>query len=195
MKRFFYYSLFYIAITNAGLVHAQDVYVGATMSNTYTSNLNFIDAGKQLSFNSKDRALPLKIFVGHNFSQNLAVELGYKTFGKTTVDPVPGSGSVLSSRSSAWYAAGRGDMQLSEDWSLFGKLGATHTNTTFAGAGELSALSGSVGKLGLYAGVGTAYSITKNLALTLELEHFGIAKEKNLKFNMDGFSAGIRYQF
>lgn len=194
MKRIFCLSLVFAA-TLSSASHAQDIYVGATISNSYSSNLNFTDAGKQYDFKSKDKAMPLKIFVGYDANQNLGVELGYKNFGRTTVDPVPGSGTTLISHANAWYAAVKGSMLLGEDWSLFGKLGATHTNTGFAGTGGLRALSSSPDKADLYAALGTAYKLTKNLDLTLELEHFGTAKEKNLKFNMDGFSAGIRYRF
>ncbi|BBB65244.1 hypothetical protein UNDYM_0991 [Undibacterium sp. YM2] len=194
MKRIFCLPLVFAA-TLSSASHAQDVYVGAAVGRSYSSSLNFNDAGTQNDFSSKDKAMPLKIFVGYEANQNLGVELGYKNFGRATIDPVPGSGSTVTTRANAWYVAAKGSMSLAEDWSLFGKLGATHMNTHFTGAGELRALSASTDKAGLYAALGTAYQLTKNLALTLELESFGIAKEKNMKFNMNGLSAGIRYQF
>ncbi|MFZ6676312.1 outer membrane beta-barrel protein [Undibacterium sp. Tian12W] len=194
MKRIFCLSLIFAAtLSNAS--HAQDVYVGAAVGRSYSSSLNFNDAGTQNDFSSKDKAMPLKIFVGYEANQNLGVELGYKNFGSATIDPVPGSGSTVTTRANAWYVAAKGSMSLAEDLSLFGKLGVTHMNTHFTGAGELRALSASTDKAGLYAAVGTAYQLTKNLALTLELESFGIAKEKNMKFNMNGLSAGIQYRF
>ncbi|MES2037853.1 MAG: outer membrane beta-barrel protein [Pseudomonadota bacterium] len=194
MKRIFFLSLVFAAtLSNAS--HAQDVYVGAAISNSYSSSLSFTDAGKQYDFKSKDKAIPLKVFVGYDANQNLGVELGYKNFGRSTVDPIPGSGSTLTSRADAWYAAVKGSISLAEDWSLFGKLGATHINSHFAGAKELRALSTSTDKADLYVAVGTAYQLTKNLALTLELERFGVSQEKNVSFKMDGFSAGIQYRF
>jgi len=194
MKRIFCLSLIFTAALSK-FSHAQDVYVGAAVSNSLTSHLNFFDAGTQYDFKSKDKAFPLKVFIGYEFNQNLGVEFAYKNFGRVTVDPVPGSGSRLTSRANAWYVAAKGSTSLSEDWSVFGKLGATHINANFVGSGELRPLSAASDRADLYAAVGTAYQLTKNLAVTLELEHFGIAKEKNMKFNMDGFSAGIRYKF
>lgn len=194
MKRIFYLILVSAAVLSK-LTYAQDVYIGTAVSTRYSTSIDFDDAGKQHEFKSKDTAIPLKVFIGYDVNKNLGVELGYKNFGRSTVDPVPGSGSTLTSSGNAWYAAVKGSMSLSEDWSLFGKLGVSHINNHFTGAGELRALSASTDKAELYAAVGTAYQLTRNLAVTLELERFGAAKEKNMKFSMDGFSAGIRYQF
>lgn len=194
MKRIFYLSLVFAA-TLSKFSYAQEVYIGAAVSAKYSTSLDFDDAGKQHEFKSKDTTVPLKVFIGYDVNQNLGVELGYKNFGRSTIDPAPGSGSTLTTSGNAWYAAVKGSMALSENWSLFGKLGVSHINSHFTGAGELRALSASTDKAELYAAVGTAYQLTRNLALTLELERFGTAKEKNMKFSMDGFSAGIRYQF
>ncbi len=194
MKHISCLALVFIAFS-CNVSHAQDVYAGAALSSSYSSSLNFADAGKQYDFKSKDKAIPLKFFIGCDFNQNLAAEVGYKTFGKTTVDPVPGSGSTLGSSVHALYVAAKASKSLSEDWSLFGKLGVTYNTASFTGTGELRELSGSGSKANLYAGLGVAYKLSKDFSLTLELERFGSATQKDMKFKMDGLSAGVHYQF
>jgi OOP family OmpA-OmpF porin len=177
------------------VVYAEDISIGAAVSNSYETELNFQDGARTTSFKSKEKPVPFKFYAAYNFTPAIAVEAGYKNFGTSTVDPVPGSGNLLGTRADAIYTAVRGTWQAAEDWSLFGKIGTSYTRTKFTASGELSSLAGEENKLRLYAGAGAAYNISKALALTVELEHFGEAKKAGLKFAMDGFSLGLRYQF
>ena len=178
--------------------HADDMFVGATVNAPYRTSLTFSDGNTRRTFESDSRAVPLKLYGGYNFNANFGIEAGYKDFGKTTIDPLPGSGNTFSTASRAMYVAGKGSMQLGESWSLFGKLGVTNTHTNFDATGDGPSDSGTVDRTGLYASVGAAYLLSKNVALTVELEHFGQAKyskSDNVSFGMDGVALGARYSF
>ncbi|MFZ6654998.1 outer membrane beta-barrel protein [Undibacterium sp. TJN19] len=196
MKKILCLSMLAVAGASMAMVaHAQNVSVGAAVSNSYETELNFQDGAHTSTFKSKEKPVPFKFYLAYNFAPAIAVEAGYKNFGSSTIDPVPGSGNQLGTRADAIYTAVRGTWQAAEDWSLYGKIGTTYTRTKFTATGELSSLAGEEKKMRLYAGAGMAYNVSKELALTLELEHFGEAKKAGLKFGMDGFSLGLRYQF
>ena len=178
------------------LVHAEDMYVGAAISRSLETTLKFSDGHDTVNFSGTNKPIPFKLLAGYNINNNFAIEAGYKNYGTSNTGPIGGAANTFSSHASAFYLAGKGILVQDESWSVYGKLGVALTRASFTGTGELSPLSSNENKARLYAGLGASYNISKNLALTLELENFGEAKGKNdLKFNMNGFSAGVKFSF
>ncbi len=177
------------------LAHADDVFVGATISKSYSTALKFSDGQNSVNFESNNKPVPYKLYGGYNFTNNYGIELGYKNFGTSNIGPVVSNINQFRSKTDAFYIAGKGSLALDESWSVFGKLGVALTRSNFVGTGELNPLNGDDNKSRLYAGAGVAYNINKNIALTLELEHFGEAKSKGLNFGMNGLAAGVKLSF
>lgn len=177
------------------LALADDFYVGVNIANKNEAHIDQTGRdGKTTRADSKGSGIPLKVYGGYNFSPVWAVEGGYLRFGGNDFDlPL---GGQLSVKSQAFYAAAKGTLALSEQWSLFGKLGAARASSkiTVSGFGAGSD-SRSANHNSLYASVGGAYAITQQLSVQLEVERFGKVNNEGLISNLNTLSLGLRYSF
>lgn len=96
-----------------------------------------------------------KVYGGLQFSPNWGVELGYNDLGSNT---------------ESWSLAGTGVIELSQDWSLIGKLGVASNHLKADNAGHHN---------DLYAAAGVGYAFTKNIGMRLEYENFGKLTSNN----------------
>ena len=110
-----------------------------------------------LSGDNKDNAYNLGI--GYNFSRAVAIELGYTDFGNATF-----SGFEGKARSN--YAALILTAPMTNEFSVFGRLGAASTDRSIGGFG----FRDSERKTEAIYGVGLAYNFTRNLAGTVEYQ-------------------------
>lgn len=94
-----------------------------------------------------------KIFGGFITSETLGFEVAYNNFVG-----YPGS------RAESWSIAPFKSYPLNNDWDIFGKLGLTENFTIRAGSSR---------HMDLIAGVGIAYSVSKDISVRFEYEDFG----------------------
>jgi OOP family OmpA-OmpF porin len=171
-----------------------------------------------------------KIYVGYEFNQNFALEAGYNYLNKAKITtngkasarflgfPVGSSSykSEVSLQGHVFSLAAKGTVPITEEFALFGKLGAAlyhaRSNTQFQFDKESFPLpekyrtynNTSKKTVGTpIFGIGAEYKIDKSLALRAEYENFGKPKafksdalrsEVKLK-RLDMFSISLRNSF
>ena len=134
----------------------------------------------------------VKVFAGVELTPTFGVEAGYTDLREAnhtfTVAGVSGRGVTDGKRA---YLAGKANMPINEAFSVYGKLGAGYSKTELRSATPLVSRSDS--KTELYAGLGGQYTLSENVALTLEYERYGKTKQYGAK--ADAISLGAKYQF
>lgn len=152
-----------------------------------------------------------KLFGGYEINRYFAVEGGYIAFqdvfanvsATATTAPTVRT-SRLGLQTEAWTLAAKGTYPISENFSLFGKLGAGFwdqtlltTNTTYyilnndpRRATMGTQVSESDSGTGLYYGVGASYDLGKYLTLRAEWERFDVDGT-----DIDAFSGGVVLKF
>lgn len=169
--------------------YAEGAYVGVNVGRS-EQKLSIDTQGS-----AKDNATAYKLYGGYDVTKNFGVEAGYIDFGKASV--VDSVGDTLSSKLTSFYVAATGTLPLSEQFSLFAKLGVSfnRTKADVQLSGVTSRL-GSENRTTPLLGIGAAYNFSKNLALVAEYENFGkVIKEEGYNLKADLFSVGLRYKF
>ncbi|SDA40778.1 MULTISPECIES: porin family protein [unclassified Janthinobacterium] len=192
MKKFACSTLLAVAATS--IVHAEGLYVGANVSPSSDGKIQYAAGGTTSQRGASGKALPFGVFAGYALTPDWALEGGYRASGGTTrfdLDP----GYQLKLRASAAYLAARGTWQLDEDWSLFAKAGMARSRVEFSINGRNAPPGESANKTGLYASVGAAYQINKDVALQLEWEHAPTVRYEGLDSTMNRIALGIRFGF
>ncbi len=196
MKHILRLSLLAALAITTDAAYAQDLYVGAALSNSYDAKLILQDgSGVVSTFEGNSKGVPIRLYGGYNFNANFGVEAGYKNYGKLTYGPVTDAGSTLSMDARFMYVAAKGTIPLGESWSVFGKLGAANGRTRYMEKGGQENATLTAKRTSPYVGIGAAYLVSKNIALTVELERVGQTRVHDFGFGMSGFSAGARFSF
>jgi OOP family OmpA-OmpF porin len=165
----------------APAVRAADTYyMGAGIGTRGTLYLDG-PAGK---LENTNHPRPFKVYAGYDFTDNFALEAGYKDFGKYKF-AIPASVAI-----DGFYVAAKGSVKVSESWTLFGKAGVSHVNVDVKGASL-----GEFGKYRALLAIGADYSITENLALGLELADYGRRKSSKGNLGLYQFEANLKYSF
>jgi len=148
-----------------------------------------------------------KLFGGYNFTPNWGAEAAYNDFGnsysmKGTIGAVPYS--VSGSKAKNWSLAGVGTLPLSNEFSVFGKLGWAWNDSnggTATSAGTSVTLGSNRRSQPLY-GVGASYAFTKNWAGRLEYEDFGKVTQDDVwgtggsgAIKANAWSLSVKYSF
>jgi OOP family OmpA-OmpF porin len=181
MNKLLYTTMLVAAALAAPAVRAADTfYVGAGIGTRGTLYLDG-PAGK---LENTNHPRPFKMYAGYDFTDHFALEAGYKDFGKYKF-AIPASVDI-----DAFYVAAKGSVKVSESWALFGKAGVSHVNVDVTGASL-----GEFGKNRALLALGADYSITKNLALGLELSDFGRRKSSRGNLGLYQFEANVKYSF
>jgi OmpA-OmpF porin, OOP family len=124
----------------------------------------------------------VKIYGGYQFTPNWGVEAQYSDLGNRDLTVRNGAGVVLATgslKASQFSIAGTGTLPLSNNFSLFGKLGISNNHGKVSAAGITDRGS----KTSPMIGVGVAYNFTPKLSARFEYEDFG-------KFSNDGGATG-----
>lgn len=183
-----------IALAASSLAHAEDMYIGAGVSSLGKGKIKYLDDGVTTERYSTKRDPAVTLFAGYVLSPSWALEAGYRGIGDDNVFELA-QGYQLKTRTRMGYIAARNTWQLSEDWSLYGKVGVAQGRLTAGIQGKDVSGAETVKKNGLYLGLGAAYAVSKNVSLQLELEHTDKLKQQGLSVAMDRFSLGVRVGF
>lgn len=139
---------------------------------------------------------------GQSLSENLGFEIGYMHFGersKSDSTTMAGVKTNRSLRTQSLYVAAVGTLPLHESFSLFGKLGvaanyseAEAKVTTTAPPITTTRISDSETTVKPMVGFGAVYNFSKELAATVEYQHFGKVAGS---MKVDAWTVGLKYGF
>jgi OOP family OmpA-OmpF porin len=184
-----------VAITAALAVpfaaHAEGAYIGANVGHV-NQKASVDDLGSET-----ESKTGYKLYGGFDFSKNFGVEGGYVDFGKSSGSGTDGVDTFsYSLKPTGVYVAVTGTLPLSEQFSLFGKVGASFNHTKARVTLNADSASGSDNRTSTLIGIGAAYNFNKNLALVAEYEDFGkVIKDDDASLKVNMFSIGLRYHF
>jgi len=148
-----------------------------------------------------NRDLGFKILGGYQLNKNFAVEGGYFDlgqfgFGTSTVPLGTLSGNI---RLKGVNLDAVGMLPLTDKFSVFARLGVTHTqaNDAFVGTGAVNVLNPNPSSrdTNLKVGLGLQYAITDALTLRTEIERYRIDDAVGNKGDVDLVSVGLVYRF
>lgn len=131
-----------------------------------------------------------KLFGGYDFNQNWGVEAGYTDFRKSDVNYSIGSVNNRGETDGrALYLAAKATLPVNEQFSVYGKLGATRIKN------ELEVVNASISrsKTEAYGAVGAEYKLNGNVSLIGEYERYG--KSKDFGAKADVLTIGAKYAF
>lgn len=169
------------ALLSASSAHAQQAYVGATVSRAGLTYQAAPGAARV-----EDKVLFGKLYGGYAFNETFALEGGWATYGKAKF-----AGTDASFDAALVYAAARGSYRFNDHWSVAGKLGqAWHFQQAEAG----NVLQRSHARRLMF-GVGGAYHLTPNAALTLEYNDYGTVRSPVSERTVRKLEAGARFSF
>jgi OmpA-OmpF porin, OOP family len=179
-----------LSIATGARAESQAVYVGlgAGISNASFNSADFNLGLPQVAESADTKSTGLKIFGGVRLNKNVSLELGYVDLGKFNYNyDGGGAGSVrIDYQVSGLSFSAIGSLPLSEDFSLFGRLGLFASTAKFT----VASASGSVGATlaangvgvgtsdtatatSLYFGAGAQYDFTQRISARVEYENFG----------------------
>lgn len=189
-------SLFFAAAIgmSASLAQAQAIepgqgYGGLTISNSGQAR-GISRTGERVSDNGR---LGYKLFGGWNLNEYVAVEGGYASYGKYTLKNTgPGAtGGDATIGVNMAYVAARGTWRVTDNFSVFGKVGIAHTRSDIDNLGRPD-----VKMTRPMFGIGAQYALTKNLALTLEVNKYGRKDTSpTTRFDVRKLELGLKYDF
>lgn len=152
-----------------------------------------------------------KIFGGHQFTKNWAIEGGYIDLGKARIMnniTAPFVGTITAdAKVSGWTLGAVGTLPLVENLSALGKIGTiystTKTNIATTGAAALPAGTPANRKhseIGLTYGLGLQYDVTKAVGLRAEWDSFRKVGNSNCisctgEANINVYSVGVLMKF
>ena len=165
------------------IAQAQSSYLGANVGRAEQK----VSGNGFSSF--KDNDAGFKLYGGHEFTPNLGVEAGYVNFGEAEKSSGPFN---ISSKPHSLYLAGTGTLPLSEQISLFGKVGVSVNRTKLNGTFN----DGSERNTTALLGIGASYQFMPKMSVVAEYENFGkVRDESGSEVKADLASVGVRYKF
>lgn len=184
-------SLLMSTQANAAAENAGEFYLGAK---TGWANYDFACTGSGLDTDCDNDAWAGSILGGYQFNNWLALEAGYNYFGHSNAD-YSGAGNNKTRVQNGELSV-KGDWNLTDKWSLFGKVGTSYN-------GVDSNFSGTYGSdvsdnnFSAMLGAGVEYQINHNLRFRTEYQWFNNVGEKDTTGSSDlnYLSIGLVYFF
>lgn len=177
----------------AGTASAEGFYVGASVGQSKSKLTSAFDTDPfsndvygvpgLLTRTQDDTGTAYKLNLGYQFNKYFAIEAGYTNLGKfnvnyTGVGAAAGDTENLNYKIDAWTVAGVGILPVTDQFSVFGKLGVAATKTkaneiiNLVSVGDVDTISDSKSRTTVLYGVGVKYDFTKNIAVRAEYENF-----------------------
>jgi OOP family OmpA-OmpF porin len=174
--------------------HAEGVYVGVAVPTTHYDLTYLAPGAASTAVDGKGYSAQPKLTIGYDINKTWSVEGGYAWLGNADYAYTQnGTAGAVETKSRALYAAAKATLPVTNDISVYGKLGASENRYTIDGSGAAASLSGKTKTTGLYFGVGAEYALTKKVALTLEYENFGKMAADNTR--AAAVTVGAKYSF
>lgn len=190
MRKFLTFSVLATSILAPLTASADDFYAGVALAGGGKVNFTNPANGKTASDNTK----PLvRLYGGWSFADALALEGGVMQSGEGRFDKTAlrlAEDPTFKIRTV--YLAARLTHRISDDWSVFGKVGMARNRFSGSdGTGGHDSLSNTKPLLGL----GVAYNISKAVALTVDYEHVGATNKPGLHIKQSGLQFGLNVSF
>lgn len=116
-----------------------------------------------------------KFYGGYRWTGYFGMEIGYARLGNikysTTVNGV--NTDEQSGTGQVFYGAATGRYPIGSAWALNGRLGLARGKISKADPSRPADQDGSNGSTGLMAGFGGEYDVTRNIAVTADIDYFG----------------------
>ncbi len=153
------------------------------------------------SFDTDQRDLGFKLFVGKQLNRYFSVEAGYFDLGKFSFSSTTSGNGVLNGQ--AGFRGANldlvGQLPLTERLSLLGRAGMQYAKTsTHFGGNRLTAVTNpdpSERKLSAKVGLGLEYKLSEALALRGEVERYRLNDAVGNRGDVDMVSLGLVYKF
>lgn len=191
MQKIVHAAAFIVILAGAGATQAQERgYIGLSLGPSKGSVTN---ADGQRIGQDND-VVAFKGYAGYALNRHLAIEGGYAgTTGKLRFEGERfGAATDPRADMSAFYVALRGKVAVGASVDIFAKLGVARNRFELTGAG---ARDFDVTAVKPMLGVGIAWRVTDQVALTVELEHYGRVREGNRRFVQNRAQAGVQFGF
>ena len=178
--------------------------VGTTRAQFNNDSVNNTLFGQGFTVNSRtedNRDTGYKIFGGYQLNRNFAVEGGYFDLGRFNyaLNTTPLGTFTSDTRVRGLNLDLVGMLPLSEQFSVFGRVGAAYaqsrSNFANTGVSPLVNSPSSRNDTNLKVGIGMQYAFTEALALRAELERYRISDPIRNRGNIDMASIGLVYRF
>jgi OOP family OmpA-OmpF porin len=174
--------------------HADGIYIGANIGQGTTKLDDSGFTSTTTSVSRHETNTGFKLYGGYEFTRNWGVELGYAELGElNNVYSQGGVDATLKYKAKSLYVAGTGTVAISDQFSLFGKLGYANNRSSVNFSSVFGTGSDSFTKSGVMFGAGATYSFNKNIGMSLEYDDFGKTDDMGTKGTM--WSLGVRYKF
>jgi OOP family OmpA-OmpF porin len=213
MKKQILIALIGAALAAPFAVQAEGVYVGGSIGKSRTS-FNTSDYSAELpefvAESTTRSKTSYKAFVGFDINNTWAVEGGYARLGKpsynyTGIGAAAGFNGAATVKQSALFVFGKGTLPLSEQFSVFGKLGFSRNKTKLTGNSNDADFNADFGfpasvsknKTRVAYGVGASYTLNKQVGFRVEYEDFGKfgSNEDTGRTKVKLLSLGVTYKF
>jgi hypothetical protein len=179
------------AVSTMGAVHAQTApapYIGLGIA---SADHNYSISGAT-GMDSDGYKASGKVFGGVDFDKTWGLEAGYTRFGSASGNySIGGTNGSISSKGHSLYLAGKATMPVNEQFSLFGKLGVARNKNELSST--TAAYNYDESKTEGYGAIGAQYNLSKEVALSLELERYGKNRDNGNKANV--VTVAARYNF
>jgi OOP family OmpA-OmpF porin len=140
-----------------------------------------------------DTDTAFRIFGGYQFNKHFGVELGYADLGSATIS---GAGITASVEAKAWDLVAVGRLPISEQFSVFGKLGMYRADSDLSSNTPLIG-SASDTNTDITYGIGLQYDFNKNFGLRAEWQQYKKVGSDSTggDGDVDVMSIGVVYRF
>ena len=178
--------------------------IGTTRAQFNNDSINSTLASQFFTVNSRtenNSSTGYKLFGGYQLNRNFAVEGGYFDLGRFNyaVNTTPLGTFASDTQVRGLNLDLVGILPLSEQFSVFGRIGAAYAQSraNFARTGVPSLISSptSRNETNLKVGLGMQFAITEALAVRAELERYRVSDPIRNRGNIDMASIGLVYRF
>lgn len=174
----------------SGAAMADDAYAGISIMTPGEAQIGYGAAGKVDNYNNPSA---FKLYGGLGLGQGYALEAGYGDFGSWKFrNPANTSLPEASIKSDVFYLAGKKTLPLSEDFSIYGKLGVARNHLKAVGFDGQTTSDSSIRPM---VGIGADYRIYNNLSAVLEFEYYGKTKGAAGSYTQQKLGTGLKYSF
>jgi hypothetical protein len=176
----------------AGAVQAQETYPKTYVGAGVASADHAFSVNGATNTNPDGWKASGKLFAGYEINQNWGAEVGYTDFRSAattyTLNGVNGRGDT---DGHSVYLAAKYSLPINEQFSAYGKLGASYNKATLSTT--TAGLSYDDSRTTAYGALGVQYKINPQVALIAEYERYGDKRDFGAK--PDVVTVGARYSF
>jgi OOP family OmpA-OmpF porin len=156
------------------------------------SHLNY-DCTDATACRNKD--IGYKLVGGYRLNRNLAVELAYVNYGKTTAHVTSPSEYDTNTDVAGWQAGVAYSVPFGRSFQATGRAGLAYNRTAFGAQSDSASYFKANSKAALYLGAGVSYRLHDSASLFADLDLSSADDGVNGAFGVRLLSAGVKLDF